>query len=239
MATIKSRRSATILPQVSGLLTKIHGAQRGSRQGRPGADGDRSAAAAGDGGLPRARRSGRRRLSTTMTRSSLDRQKKLFDAGVTSSDAWTRRSRPTTTPRPTTKLPGLRARCRKRSLGTTVRAPFDGIVGDIPVHLGDYVLPDVERRDPDHSGSDRAILRHTSTFPRSVPAEARIGLEWSLYDTERQAAGEVEDRFSLAAGGSHSSGNPGEGAGSRYARNHAQRATDQGSRLSGRPSRWR
>jgi len=46
--------------------------------------------------------------------------------------------------------------------------------------------------------------------------------------TQRQAAGEVEDRFSLAAGGQHAAGHPGEGSGSRYARYSAQRTDGEG-----------
>ena len=37
----------------------------------------------------------------------------------------------------------------------TLRAPFDGVVGDIPVHLGDYVSPSVGKFDADYGGSGR------------------------------------------------------------------------------------
>ena len=49
VATIKSRRSATLQPQVMGMLTQIRVHSGDHVQGRAGADGDRSAPAAGHG----------------------------------------------------------------------------------------------------------------------------------------------------------------------------------------------
>ena len=47
-----------------------------------------------------------------------------------------------------------------------IRAPFAGIVGDIPVHLGDYVSAD---HGADHGGREQRTSRPTSMCRPSAP----------------------------------------------------------------------
>src|ERR1700760_1941742 len=85
MATIKSRRSATILPQVSGLLTKIlvHSGER-VKAGQALMEIDprqQQAQVASQGATER-----QKKALYDFNGIELDRQKKLFAAGVTSRD---------------------------------------------------------------------------------------------------------------------------------------------------------
>ena len=83
----------------------------------------------------------------------------------------------------------------------TVRAPFDGVVGDIPVHVGDYVLrqsPNALLTTVDQNGDLEAYIY----IPTERSSQAAHGARSGTVRHERQAAGENEDRLHVAAGGS-------------------------------------
>ena len=66
----------------------------------------------------------------------------------------------------------------------TVRAPFDGVVGDIPVHVGDYVSPSMGATSSalttvDQGGDLEAYIY----IPTERSSQARIGLAVELSDT--------------------------------------------------------
>ena len=72
----------------------------------------------------------------------VERQHKLFDAGVTSRERFDQAQQAYDNPRRTTSRPSALRKTQEEQLAYyTIRAPFDGVVGDIPVHVGDYVSP--------------------------------------------------------------------------------------------------
>ena len=83
------------------------------------------------------------------------------------------------TPRRTTsRAVSLRKTQEEQLAYYTIRAPFDGIVGDVPVHVGDYVS---SSHCAHHRRSRTRTSKLTSTFPPSAAGEVRQGLAVELY----------------------------------------------------------
>ena len=61
----------------------------------------------------------------------------------------------------------------------TVRAPFDGVVGDVPVHVGDYVTTSTVLTTVDQNKDLEAYIY----IPTERASEAKVGLGVDLYDT--------------------------------------------------------
>jgi RND family efflux transporter MFP subunit len=139
VATIKSRRSATLQPQVNGALTQIL-AKSGDhvKAGQTIMQIDpRQQQAAMDS--QRATERQKKALFDYNT-IEVDRQQKLFDAGVTSRDAYDQEQQAYQNAKADYESAVESRKTQEQLLGYyTIRAPFDGIVGDIPVHVGDYV----------------------------------------------------------------------------------------------------
>ena len=139
VATIKSRRSATMQPQVSGSLTEIH-----ARSGDHVNAGDllmqidpRQQQATVNS--QRATEQQKKALLDYDT-IELDRQHKLFEAGVTSRDAYDQAQQAYQNAKADYESAVESRKTQEQLLAYyTIRAPFDGVVGDIPVHVGDYV----------------------------------------------------------------------------------------------------
>lgn len=139
VATIKSRRSATLTPQVDGNLTKIL-ARSGDRV-RAGqvlmvidplkqqATFDAQAATE------------KQKLAVYQyNQVEVERQRKLFNAGVTSRDALDQSEQAYRNSKADYESSVASRQTQASQLGYyQIRAPFDGVVGDIPVHIGDYV----------------------------------------------------------------------------------------------------
>jgi RND family efflux transporter MFP subunit len=139
VATIKSRRSATLQPQVNGALTQIL-AKSGDhvKAGQTIMQIDpRQQQAAMDS--QRATERQKKALFDYNT-IEVDRQQKLFEAGVTSRDAYDQEQQAYQNAKADYESAVESRKTQEQLLGYyTIRAPFDGIVGDIPVHVGDYV----------------------------------------------------------------------------------------------------
>jgi RND family efflux transporter MFP subunit len=139
VATIKSRRSATISPQVSGVLTAIRvtsGQHVGEGQVLMTID-PRQQQAAVDSQRATERQ---KKAVYDYNKIELDRQQKLFDAGVTSRDAFDQAQQAFDNSKADYESAQQLTRNQESLLAYyTIRAPFAGIVGDIPVHVGDYV----------------------------------------------------------------------------------------------------
>ena len=91
-----------------------------------------------------AQRSGRRRPSTTTTRIEVDRQHKLFDAGIISRDVFDQAQQAFDNSKADYESAVATRKMQEQQLAYyTIRAPFDGVVGDVPVHVGDYVSPSI------------------------------------------------------------------------------------------------
>ena len=77
----------------------------------------------------------------------MDRQQKLFEAGVTSRDAYEQAQQAFENAKADYESAVEARKSQEQLLDYyTIRAPFDGVVGDIPVHVGDYVGPRSRRR---------------------------------------------------------------------------------------------
>jgi RND family efflux transporter MFP subunit len=183
MATIKSRRSATILPQVSGLLTKIlvHSGQ-GVKAGQALMTIDprqQQATVASQEATER-----QKKALFDYNTIQLDRQKKLFEAGVSSRDAFDQAQQAYDNSKADYEA-ALQTRNMQRELLSyyTVRAPFDGVVGDIPVHVGDYVSPTMGSTNPLTTVDQTGDLEAYIYIPTERSADARAGLAVELYDT--------------------------------------------------------
>jgi RND family efflux transporter MFP subunit len=141
VATIKSRRSATLLPQVSGVLTKIlvrSGDHVKTGQTLMNIDPRLQLAT-----VASARATERQKKALyDYNAVEVERQRKLFEAGVTSRDAYDQAQQSFgNTKADYQSAVELRKTQEEQLAYYTIRAPFDGVVGDIPVHVGDYVSP--------------------------------------------------------------------------------------------------
>ena len=141
VATIKSRRSATLLPQVSGNLTKIlvhSGDHVKARQVLMEIDPRLQMAT-----VASARATERQKKALyDYNAIEVERQRKLFEAGVTSRDAYDQAQQAFgNTKSDYESAVELRKTQEEQLAYYSIRAPFDGVVGDIPVHVGDFASP--------------------------------------------------------------------------------------------------
>ncbi|MGA8741888.1 MAG: efflux RND transporter periplasmic adaptor subunit [Terracidiphilus sp.] len=183
MATIKSRRSATILPQVSGLVTKIL-VRSGDRvkAGQVLMEIDprqQQAMVASQGATER-----QKKAVYDYNTIELNRQKKLFAAGVTSRDALDQAQQAYDNSKADYEAALQTRNMQTEQLGYyTVRAPFDGVVGDIPVRVGDYVSPLVSPSTVLTTVDQPGDLEAYIYLPTERSSQARMGLDVELYDT--------------------------------------------------------
>jgi len=141
VATIKSRRSVSVEPMVPGMLTQIRVKS-----------GDRVAAGQvlmqidprmQNAAVEAARATERQKKALyDFNKVEIDRQKKLFDAGITSRDAFDQAQQAfDNTKADYESALNLRKTQEEQLAYYTIRAPFAGVAGDVPVHIGDYVAP--------------------------------------------------------------------------------------------------
>lgn len=181
VATVKSRRSATMMPQVSGALTQIlvHSGDR-VKSGQVLMQIDpRQQQATVD-----SQRATERQKKAVYDYNSLEveRQRKLFEAGVTSRDTYEQAVQAFQNSKADYESATQSGNTQAQLLDYyTVRAPFDGIVGDVPVHVGDYVA----------SGSSGTVLTTVDEgkdleayiyVPSERAAEVKMGLDVDLMD---------------------------------------------------------
>jgi RND family efflux transporter MFP subunit len=141
VATIKSRRSATLQPQVDGRLTQIRvrsGDHVKAGQTLMNIDPQHQQAS-----IEAQRATERQKKALYDYNVSQDaRQRKLFDAGIISRDVFEQAQQSFDNTKADYEAAVAARKTLEEQLAYyTVRAPFDGVVGDIPVHVGDYVSP--------------------------------------------------------------------------------------------------
>ena len=182
VATIKSRRSATIMPQVSGILTAIDvtsGQHVDAGQVLMTID-PRQQQAAVDSQRATERQ---KKAVYDYNVTELERQKKLFDAGVTSREVYDQEQQAYANSKADYESATDATHTQESLLAYyTIRAPFAGIVGDIPVHVGDYVA----------TGGTSTMLTTVDEYnglevyiyiPTERASEIRSGLEVDIEDT--------------------------------------------------------
>lgn len=179
VATIKSRNSATIQPQVSGLLTKIlvHSGQH-VKAGQVLMQLDAQPQIA-QVQAQRATEQQKKALYDYNT-IELGRQKKLYEQGVTSKDALDQAEQAYANSKADYESAvALRKTDEGQLAYYTVRAPYNGIVGDVPVHVGDHVTDTTMLTTVDEGRNLEAYIY----VPTDRSSQVKMGLPVELYDT--------------------------------------------------------
>jgi RND family efflux transporter MFP subunit len=179
VATIKSRRSVTLLPQVDGNLTQIlikSGDHVAAGQLIMTIDPLREQA------LVDAQRATENQKKALYDYNVLqvERQRKLFTAGITSRDTLEQAEQSFQN----TKADWEAAIASRKSLEEQlayyrIKAPFDGIIGDVPVHVGDYVSATTALTTVDEN-KDLEVYVYV---PTERSAEVRMGLPVEVVDS--------------------------------------------------------
>jgi len=179
VATIMSRRSATLQPQVSGRLTHIEvksGDHVKAGQLMMAIDAQPQLATVE---AQRATEQQKKALFDYNT-VEVERQHKLFDAGIISRDVWDQAQQSyANTKADYESAVSLRKTQEAQLAYYSVRAPYDGIVGDVPVHVGDYVSSSTVLTTVDENKDLEAYIY----IPTERASEVHLGLGVELYDT--------------------------------------------------------
>jgi RND family efflux transporter MFP subunit len=178
VATIKSRRSATMQPQVDGRLTQIR-VKSGDhvKEGQPMMNIDPKHQLA----TVESQRATERQKKALYdyNASENERQRKLFEAGITSRDVYEQAQQAFGNSKADYESAVEARKTQEEQLAYyTIRAPFDGVVGDIPVHVGDYVAPATMLTTVDENKDLEAYIY----VPTERNAQVRQGLEVDLMD---------------------------------------------------------
>ena len=178
VATIKSRRSATMQPQVDGRLTGIQvrsGDHVKAGQTLMKIDPQHQVAT-----VESARATERQKKAFyDYNTSEIERQRKLFEAGVTSRDVYEQAQQAFgNTKADYESAVELRKTQEEQLAYYTIRAPFEGVVGDIPVHVGDYVAPATVLTTVDENKDLEAYIY----VPTERAGQVRLGLDVELMD---------------------------------------------------------
>jgi RND family efflux transporter MFP subunit len=182
VATIKSRRSATLEPQVQGTLTRIRvtsGAHVTAGQVVMEIDPRLQLAT-----VESARATERQKKALyDYNALEIERQRKLFEAGVTSRDAYDQaRQSHDNAKADYESAVNLRKTQEEQLAYYTIRAPFDGVVGDIPVHVGDFVAPTNSPASVLTTVDESRDLEAYIYVPTERSSQVRQGLDVELMD---------------------------------------------------------
>ena len=179
VATIKSRRSATLQPQVEGRLTQID-----VRSGDHVKAGQLLMAvdplhqqASVDSQMATERQ---KKALFDFNTTQLGRQKKLFDAGIVSREVFDQAQQAYDNSKADYESATASRKTQEEQLAYySIRAPFDGVIGDIPVHVGDHVSSSTMLTTVDENKDLEAYIY----VPTERAAQVRMGLEVDLMDT--------------------------------------------------------
>jgi RND family efflux transporter MFP subunit len=179
VATIKSRRSATLQPQVDGNLTKINvvsGQAVKAGQVLMQIDPLKQVATVDQQVSAQAQSN----ASYQFEKGEVERQKKLFDAGITSRQAYDTAVQNFASSQAAYNASAAGTNTQRQQLAYyQIRAPFSGIVGDIPVHLGDYVTPTTMLTTLDENSGLEAYIY----IPTEQASLVKMGLPVQILDT--------------------------------------------------------
>ena len=182
VATIKSRRSATLNPQVDGNLIQIlvHSGDHVTRgQLLMVIDPAKQEATV----LSQEATEKQKLAVYEYNKTEIERQRKLFAAGVTSRDTLDQAEQSYANSKADYESAvALRVSQEKQLDYYKIRAPFDGIVGDIPVHLGDYVSATTLLTTVDENKDLEAYIY----IPTERAAQVRNGLGVDILDNNEK-----------------------------------------------------
>ncbi len=178
VSTIKSRRSATMNPQVDGNLISIavHSGEH-VRAGQPLMEIDPVKQQAT---LQSTAATEQQKLAVYQyNQTEVERQRKLFEAGITSRDAYDNAEQAFQNSKADYQSSVASTSTQKQQLGYyRIVAPFDGVVGDVPVHVGDYVSPTTLLTTVDATGDLEAYIY----VPTERAGQLHMGLPVSILD---------------------------------------------------------
>jgi RND family efflux transporter MFP subunit len=113
----------------------------------------------------------------------IDRQRKLFEAGVTSRDAFDQEQQSHDNAKADYEAATHLRKTQEELLAYyTVRAPFAGVVGDVPVHVGDYVSPSSSPAQVLTTVDENKDLEAYIYIPTERSSQVRKGLDVELMD---------------------------------------------------------
>jgi RND family efflux transporter MFP subunit len=177
-ATIKSRRSATINPQVDGNLTNIvvhSGEHVVAGQVLMQIDPSKQEATVAS----QAATEQQKLAVYQYNQLQVDRQRKLFADGVISKDALDQAEQAFANSKADYESAVASRHEQEKQLGYyRIAAPFDGVVGDIPVHVGDYVSATTMLTTVDENKDLEAYIY----IPTERAAQMRAGLGVQIVD---------------------------------------------------------
>jgi RND family efflux transporter MFP subunit len=178
VATIKSRRSATLQPQVDGRLTAIlvtSGEHVKAGQDLIEIDPRHQVVT-----VEAARATERQKKALfDYNATEVERQRKLFEAGVTSRDVYDQAKQSFENTKADYESSVAARKTQEEQLAYySVRAPFDGVIGDIPVHVGDYATSSTMLTTVDENKDLEAYIY----VPTERAALLRQGLDVDLSD---------------------------------------------------------
>jgi RND family efflux transporter MFP subunit len=179
VATIKSRRSSTMQPQVDGNIVKIFVKS-----------GDAVKA-----GQVLMRIDPLKQMATVQSQQGtqaqkkalydyneieVDRQRKLYEAGVVSRDTYDQANQAYLNSKADYEANAALTNSQKEQLAYyDIRAPFNGVVGDVPVHLGDYVSATTVLTTVDENADLEAYIY----IPTERASTVRTGLPVEILDS--------------------------------------------------------
>jgi len=183
VATVKSRRSATIQPQVDGALTRIY-VKSGDRV-RAGAtlmtidplkqqatvDQQRSTEA-------------QKKATLDYTSNEVERQRKLYEGGGSTKRDYELALQAYQNAKADWEASIAARITQQRQLAYyNLTAPFAGVVGDVPVHVGDYVSPQTLLTTIDENAELEAYIY----IPTERAADIRMGLPVQIVTSTGEA----------------------------------------------------
>lgn len=178
VATIKSRRSATMQPQVDGNLTRIFvksGDAVKAGQLLMQIDPLKQVATVRQQQGTEAQKM----AVYQYNQGEVERQRKLYEAGVTSKQAYDQAVQAYQNAKGDFDSSTAQTNTAKEQLSYyQIRAPFAGIVGDIPVHIGDYVSATTILTTVDENADLEAYIY----VPTERASEVKLGLPVDILD---------------------------------------------------------
>jgi len=182
VATVKSRRSASIQPQVDGTLTRIFVKSGDSvRAGevlmtidplkqQATVDQQRSTEV-------------QKKATLDYNQNEVERQRKLYESGVSSKRDYELALEAYQNSKADWEASTAARITQQRQLAYyNLTAPFSGVVGDIPVHLGDYVSPQTLLTTVDENAELEAYI----FIPTERAADIRMGLPVEIVTSSGQ-----------------------------------------------------
>ena len=179
VATIKSRRSATMQPQVDGNLTRIFvhsGDSVKAGQVLMQIDPLKQVATV----QQQVGTEAQLKATYQYNQAEVERQRKLFEQGITSRQTYDQAVQAFQNSKGAYESGVAQTSTQRQQLAYyQIRAPFAGVVGDIPVHLGDYVSATTLLTTVDENKDLEAYIY----VPTERAMQVRAGLPVEILDT--------------------------------------------------------